>query len=230
MIELFNALKERIPTNASRGRRQVIEAVVAAGLQFSEGRAAIAKRDDLTVKGKAGLYANLVKQAGVAVRKAERQLAHHDKRVADYEAHVRTKAIGPAKDTDAEARQWLRSLPASERRALLLSNGTVRAAALREPTLSGLDDQTLAASLKLAIEANASEDAALLEAAKEIRDLHRMAVNALWSELPKAPMRVDPDGKVRTPSLQEVRNFIAENVNEPHANAILQDHAELDAA
>src|SRR5262245_53138255 len=151
-MNAYEALLARLPANGPVGKSNIVRVVLAAGTTLQDTTRAIGKRDDLSAKGRAGLHANTLKEAGAKLMKARRQLRYHAEQIEKRREAVKAKAIGEAKATDAEYRTYLRSLPTGERTKLALENASARGAALREPGLSGLSadvvDKLMAAAIQ----------------------------------------------------------------------------------
>lgn len=224
----FELLSNRIPPSTPAGKAKVIRAALDAGLAFREGMREIATRDDLAPKGKAALAMKHAAKSGAALRKAQRQLAYHEKKIDMQAAKVRAKAIGEPKATDAEYRAYLRSLPIGERIQKALVDPAARAAALREPGLSDINEDTISKILEIASRENAADELAKLTAMQGGQELHDAAVRVLTTEIMGAPFVLD-NGRVRAPvSLHELESFLDANVAAVHQNMALLEEVEAD--
>jgi hypothetical protein len=228
-MSVFEHIFTAIPAHATAGKHRVIATTTLAGLKLKEAVSAASKRDDLTPKGRAALVATAMKDVGAAFQASRRQHAYHARKLETQEAAVKTKAIGEANSTDAEYRTYLRGLPESERTQKVLSDPNARSAALREPGLSGLNDEFLTKLMDVAIQQNAPTEAAALENAKEAQVSHGAAIKALANELMKTPFIVEPNGNVRnflTP--HELENFLTKEIPAPQIKQIAGEEAIAD--
>jgi hypothetical protein len=231
-MSVFEHIFTAIPAHATAGKRRAIGTTTSAGLALKEAVANASKRDDLTPKGRAALVATAMKDVGAAFQASRRQHAYHAKKLETQEAAVRTKAIGEPQSTDAEYRSYLRGLNDADRAQKVLGDPRARGAALREPGLSGLNDEFLTKLMDVAIQQNAPTEAAALENAKEAQVSHGAAIEALANELLKTPFIVEPNGNVRnfaTPL--ELENFLTKEIPAPAlkqlvGEEVIADHVE----
>jgi hypothetical protein len=229
-MTVYATLISRIPPTVTTGKNKVIRSTLAAGLELQGAVASAASRDDLTPKGRAVLLAKGAAAAGAALLRSQRQHAYHAKKLAAQTAALRAKVIGEAKPTDAEWRTYLRSLDSGARTQLILSNPDARAAALREPGLSGATPELLVHAYDIAVQDAAPDEVAAIIAAEEAQEIHNAAIRVLTNEIMKAPFIVDDRGGARTLiSPIEFDAWLAKEMPAVHPNAAIVEEAEADA-
>jgi len=185
----------RIHSGAPVGRVKAIKKIAAAAEQFHQELQRIGRRDDLSPRGKAQQMVAPTRAAALALMRARRQAEHLRTKAETDQAAARTKARGTPKATDAEWRSYLRSLPPNERLQMVLNNPDARGPALREPGLSGLNPEHIAAAEKIALrDAGAQPNDA---DADELLAVHVAATNLLAGDLMKTAV-LELNGALRS--------------------------------
>jgi hypothetical protein len=231
MHSISETLLSRIPANVRAGRRVVIRNTLAAAGELTDAVRRVASRDELSPKGRAAALVDHVKEAGRSLRRSRRQLDYLKGELAKQDAAIRAKAIGEPQPTDAEYRTYLRSLNPGERHRLVLENKDVRGPALREPALSGLDQDMIEKATAAALREADPQGLADMESEREAITVHDAAARVLSMELQKVPFIVEASGGVRPfASDQERETYLDKNLPTPFPKDIALEEVQADLA
>jgi hypothetical protein len=210
MSDVITALFERIPATATNEQRNMIQAAFGVTKQLATGIDAIAKRDDLTPKGRADLIQKEARAAGTAFQKSREQYERHAGTIENMRIAMHKKAIGEPKDTDAERRTMLRAMSLNERISKVNSDPLARAAALREPGLSEIGSDLIEKLTEIAVKENAPTEAQQIAEFEEAQVIHKAALEVAERKLLETPFLVDDNGNPRRPqTMADLSKFLS---------------------
>jgi hypothetical protein len=229
-MSAYKTITDRIPSNMPPGKSKIVGATLVIGTDLAEAIATIARRDDLTPKGRANLMRVHIKNtAGPAFEKSKRQFEWHQRAIDTRKATIKKKALGEVTPNDAEYRAVLRTMPLPERTQAILTNLEFRGAALRGgAALAGIPGDVYQNAFDAAVAENAAEESAALEKAEAEQAVHGAALGVVQGEMMRVPAIDDPNSGARPfHNAKELGDFLAREV--PAAPVHLQQREQIEA-
>lgn len=224
------ALLMRVPKNTPSGKAKVIGTTLGDSLELSGFRNEAANNRELTAVGRANqISKHLLAKALPALAKARRQVAFGAAKLEKMRLEIRKRAIGEHDPLDHERRDFLRSQSANDRIKSILTNPTLRGAALRAPELVGVGGDGLDRAMQLAIIEKCPAESEALTVMEEAHAIHVQSAEVLQQEILVTPFVVEPNGSVRqlhTP--QELQNLLDKSVPQATTKQIALEEAEVD--
>lgn len=229
-LSILTALFSRIPAAARAGHREVTRKIVVAAGDFHGAVAKVEADADLSPAGRAKSLAPALRSAAAQLRKFERQAAHAARQISAADARIRKAVIGERDPDDAERRAVLRQMPDGDRVQAILTDPSLRAAALRLPECSGVDPEIVERALTMAISEMAPNESAALETDRESAEILRLAVESFAAQLRSAPVVIARiSGEPRSfANADEFLQFTSEGAPKPTPRDIAIEESEID--